>query len=82
MKAIQIIWGIILIITGCYLFYAIPEKFQSLGNISPNSIIGKLCFYLIAVLLIGGGIKKLYKLYTSDIEEDNNSIEKENNSEL
>jgi len=82
MKAIQIIWGIILIITGCYLFYAIPEKFQSLGNTSPNNIIGKLCFYLIAILLIGGGIKKLYKLYTSDIEEENNSIEKKNNSKL
>lgn len=60
----QIAWGIILIVTGMGVFYRIPQVMPQISEIeSFKSVIPfiKFCFYLIGIILLGGGIQKVYK---------------------
>ncbi|CAN2042554.1 hypothetical protein GMMP15_850030 [Candidatus Magnetomoraceae bacterium gMMP-15] len=65
---IQIVWGIALTLMGIMVIYKIPEKFQGMGEMSTNNPFAKLCFYLIGIMLILGGLKKLYDQYTKKDE--------------
>jgi len=56
---IQILWGIVLTVTGILVILQIPEKFNQMGDIAPNNIFAKLCFYGLGILLILGGLKKV-----------------------
>jgi len=63
---IQIIWGIALVLAGIGIFFAMPQKAAQLQQmqVSPFFInFTRFSFYLIAVLLIGGGAKKIYENY-------------------
>jgi uncharacterized membrane protein len=55
----QIAWGIVLTITGVLVILQIPDKFAQMGDISPNNIFAKLCFYALGFLLVFGGLKKI-----------------------
>jgi hypothetical protein len=61
-KTIQLIWGIVLIGAGIGIFFAMPGKMAQLqraGHTDFFILVTRLCFYLIAVLLIGGGAGKI-----------------------
>ncbi len=55
----QIVWGVLLIAMGVLLCVKTPYALRS----SPGFTFLNFARYLIAVLLIWGGGKKLYKLY-------------------
>ena len=60
---VQIVWGGALVLAGIGVFYRIPEVMQKVVTIdqfASNPWIVRLCFYLLGVLLIAGGAKKIY----------------------
>jgi len=62
---IQIIWGIVLAITGVLVILQVPEKFNQMGDIAPNNIFAKLCFYGLGIMLLLGGLKKVIEEFRS-----------------
>ncbi|MBA3037880.1 MAG: hypothetical protein FP814_15495 [Desulfobacterium sp.] len=75
-KIIQLIWAIALILMGIGVFYQIPYKMQQLEHIkqfSSEKYFIRFCFYLLGFLLIGGGLKKIYKYYGKSHGKDPDS---------
>jgi hypothetical protein len=65
-SSVQLVWGILLLLAGLGMFYRIPQvmpKIQSIEHFSSSIIFIRFCFYLVGVLLVGGGIKKIYGHY-------------------
>ncbi|RPH50205.1 MAG: hypothetical protein EHM85_11295 [Desulfobacteraceae bacterium] len=63
---IQLVWGIALIFAGIGVFYRIPTamlRIETIGQFSSAKFFIRFCFYFMGVLLIGGGIKKVYNNY-------------------
>jgi hypothetical protein len=63
---IQIIWGIALVLAGIGIFFAMPQKIVQLQQMQVSSFFinfTRFSFYLIAVMLIGGGAGKIYENY-------------------
>ncbi|MFO7494001.1 MAG: hypothetical protein R6X05_00010 [Desulfobacterales bacterium] len=61
-RNVQIIWGVLLIAAGIGVFIRIPQVMPQIAQIEHfSSILSyiRFCFYLIGVMLIGGGAKKL-----------------------
>ena len=58
-KVIQSIWGIILIAVGA----AVVVKVQRVFPISEGLTFRQIAMYILAVMLIGGGVKKIYLLF-------------------
>lgn len=63
----QIVWGGLLILFGIGMFFAIPGKmaqiqkeYESLAS-GFGSLFAHFSLYLIGILLIGGGSKKIYE---------------------
>ncbi len=59
---LQLLWGVILLLTGVGLIFRIPQVMPRIGEI--ESFTGVLpfitfCFYFMAAVLIGGGVKKI-----------------------
>jgi hypothetical protein len=68
---VQLIWGVALVLAGIGVFFRIPQVMPKIANIEQFSNVMffiRFCFYLMATLLIGGGVKKIYIYYTK-IEE-------------
>ncbi len=64
---IQLIWGIALVLAGVGVFFRIPQVMPKIAKIEQFSrvmIFIRFCFYLIGILLIGGGSKKIYSNYS------------------
>ncbi len=62
----HIVWGIALVTAGLGVIYRIPQVIQrikEIGSFSSELFFIKFCFYLMAVMLIGGGSKKIYDHY-------------------
>lgn len=62
----QIAWGVALVIMGIGLFFRIPQVMPRIEQIEYfSSVIWfiKFSFYLIGILLIGGGVKKIISFY-------------------
>jgi hypothetical protein len=62
----QVIYGIALTLAGIGVLYRIPQVMPRIEQIQQfSSVIGfiRFCFYLMGVLLIGGGLKKIYGYY-------------------
>ena len=60
------IWGIALVLAGIGVFYRIPQvmpKIERIEQFSSAMFYVRFCFYLLGVLLIGGGSKKIYENY-------------------
>jgi hypothetical protein len=66
-KAIfQIIWGVLLLLMGGALFIQVPEVMERITQIEYHrSVIWfiRIIIYIIALLLIGGGARKIYENY-------------------
>ena len=63
---IQVIYGIALTLAGIGVIYRIPQVMPRVEQIQQfSSVIGfiRFSFYLMGVLLIGGGLKKIYENY-------------------
>jgi hypothetical protein len=59
---IQLIWGIALLLMGIAVFVRIPQVMPEIAKIEQFSgITGfiRICFYIMGIILVGGGIKKL-----------------------
>ncbi len=62
-KVIRIIWGIALVLAGIGVFYRIPQvmpKIEKIEYFSSAIFFVRFCFYFLGILLIGGGIKRIY----------------------
>ncbi len=64
---VQLIWGIALVLAGIGVFFRIPQVMPKIAKI--EQLYGvmffiRFCFYLIGILLIGGGSKKIYSNYS------------------
>ncbi|MGA8178841.1 MAG: hypothetical protein WB792_02200 [Desulfobacterales bacterium] len=63
---IQVIYGIALTLAGLGVFYRIPQVMPRIEQMHQfSSVMGFIhfSFYLLGVLLIGGGLKKIYENY-------------------
>lgn len=63
---IQIIWGVALTLAGLGVFYRIPQVMPRIEQIKQfSSVMGfiRFSFYLLGVLLVVGGLKKIYDYY-------------------
>ncbi len=59
---VQLIWGIALILMGVGIFFRVPvviEKMSDTVEVNSGLYFFRFSFYLIAVILIGGGVKKI-----------------------
>ena len=62
-KKIQWVWGVALIMAGLGVFYRIPQVMPKIATIEAfagGTAIIQFCFYMLGILLIYGGGKKLY----------------------
>jgi hypothetical protein len=62
----QIIWGVALVLAGAGVFFRIPQvmpKIEKIEWFSSSLFFVRFCFYLLGVLLIAGGSKKIYHHY-------------------
>jgi hypothetical protein len=62
----QMIWGMALVLAGIGVFFRIPQVLPEILKIEQfSSISGFIyfCFYFMAVILVGGGVKKIYHNY-------------------
>jgi len=62
----QIIWGIALVIAGIGVFFRIPHvmsQIEKIEHFSSVTFFIRFCFYLMGIILIGGGSKKIYASY-------------------
>jgi cobalamin biosynthesis protein CobD/CbiB len=60
---LQLIWGILLLIAGIGIFFRIPQimpEIKKIEHFAPYIIFIYFCFYLIAVLLVVGGGRKVF----------------------
>ena len=63
-STLQLIWGILLMVAGIGVFFRIPQlmpKIKEIEHFAPYMIFIYFCFYLLGVLLIAGGGKKVYQ---------------------
>jgi hypothetical protein len=63
---LQLAWGVLLVMTGVGLLFRIPEVMPQIRQIEYFSGVLPFiyfCFYFMAVFLIGGGAKKIYRHY-------------------
>lgn len=63
---LQIVWGVLLTLMGIGVFFRIPQVMPRIEQIEYfSSIIWfvKFSFYLLGILLIGGGIRKIVFYY-------------------
>ena len=67
--AVQLIWGVALVLVGIGVFFRIPQVMPRIAEIEQFSQVMffiRFCFYIMGILLIGGGSKKIYNYYTNN----------------
>ncbi|MBF0232802.1 MAG: hypothetical protein HQK62_13330 [Desulfamplus sp.] len=65
---IQILWGTLLVMAGLGVFYRIPQVMPKIMSIEAFANAGgiiRFCFYVLGILLIYGGAKKIYDHFYS-----------------
>jgi len=63
---VQLIWGLALILMGVGVFFRVPvviEEISETLNLNSGFYFFRFSFYLIAVILIGGGVKKIHNYW-------------------
>lgn len=59
-------WGILLLLAGLGVCFLTPQKMQEIEKIkhfSSYTTFIWFCFYFMGIILVGGGIKKIYRYY-------------------
>ena len=62
-NATHLVWAAALVIVGIAVFFRIPQVMPKLADMgfSAGAIgFARVCFYLMGILLVGGGLKKFY----------------------
>ena len=62
----QITYGVLLLLAGLGVFYLTPQKMREIEQIEHFSAYIPFiwfCFYFMGVMLVGGGIRKIYLNY-------------------
>ena len=65
-KAFQRVWGLALVLAGVGVFFRIPQvmpKIEKIEYFSSIMLIVRISFYLLGILLISGGSKKVFDNY-------------------
>lgn len=68
----QLIWATALILMGVAVIFRIPQvvpKLAEMGQSATTIGFVRICFYVIAFLLVGGGIKKVMNHFKMDENE-------------
>ncbi len=63
---VQIIWGVALVFAGTAVFFRISQvmpRIEKIEQFSSAMVYIRFCFYLLGILLVGGGSKKIYDNY-------------------
>lgn len=63
---VQLIWGGLLLAAGVGMFFRIPQVMPRVEQIEQFAAIGpfiRFCLYLVGIILIGGGAKKIHANY-------------------
>jgi hypothetical protein len=63
---IQAVWGVALLLMGIGVFFRIPLILAKLSNTqqyASGHVFLRFCLYFMALMLAGGGIKKLYAFF-------------------
>ena len=63
---IHLVWGVILTLTGIGVFFRIPQVMPEIAKIEFFAAVLtwiRFCFYLLGILLISGGLKKIFDNY-------------------
>jgi hypothetical protein len=77
-KNFQLVWGVALVLMGIGVFIRLPQVWPQIEKIEYFSSILpfiRFCFYLIGIMLIGGGSKKIYENYFKSRADDSESEE-------
>ena len=72
-NSLQLIWGILLLFAGIGVFFRIPQvmpEVKKIEHFTPYMVFIYFCFYLLGVLLIVGGGRKVYQ-YIKESKLDN-----------
>jgi len=72
-NTLQFIWGVLLVLTGIGLFFRIPQLMPGIKKIEQFTsylYFIYFCFYLLAILLIAGGGRKVYTYLKQSNEEN------------
>jgi hypothetical protein len=70
---LQLVWGALLVMAGIGVFFRIPQvmpRIEQIGQFSSMMFYIRFCFYILGVLLVGGGAKKIYDNYNRAEEID------------
>ena len=62
----KIVWGFLLTLAGIGVFFRIPQVMPKIAKIeyfSSAMYFIRFCFYLLGVLLVWGGAKRIYENY-------------------
>ena len=83
---IQLIWGVALTLVGIGVFLRIPQVIPQLEKMEQFSGVMwfiRFCFYLMGVILIGGGIKKILNHFrpAETLSDNDNPDRVENGSD-
>ena len=68
---IQLIWGAALTLMGVAVFFKVPQvvpKLEAMGQSAFTITFFRICIYIMGLILIGGGIRKLIQHFKP--EED------------
>ncbi|MGD9133632.1 MAG: hypothetical protein PVF78_08310 [Desulfobacterales bacterium] len=74
-STVQLIWGILLLLAGVGVLFRIPQvmpEIKKIEHFAPYMLFIYFCFYLLAVLLIAGGGKKIYHYIKQSKPDDSN----------
>ncbi len=76
---IQLIWGILLLTVGIGVFFRIPQimpEIKKIEHFGPYMVFIYFCFYLVGILLVVGGGKKVFNyLKTTKAESTGENTE-------
>jgi cobalamin biosynthesis protein CobD/CbiB len=70
---LQLVWGILLLLAGIGVFFRIPQimpEIRKIEQFAAYIYFIYFCFYLLAILLIFGGGKKVYTYLKKSNEEN------------
>jgi uncharacterized membrane protein HdeD (DUF308 family) len=73
---VQLIWGVALCLAGIGVFFRIPQVMPQIEKIEYFSSVMffiRFSFYLIGILLVAGGIKKIYHNYFKKVNIQSSS---------
>jgi len=72
---VQLIWGVALVLMGIGIFFRIPHvisKFSGSDQATSDQFFIRFSLYLMAVVLFGGGVKKLYSFWRTRMSRHGN----------